>query len=197
MASDSEHTNRPRPPQQTQGHKWPVVLLLGVVTLALTLTACGGESSTSTPGATTGSPSTTTSTPASTPTPEPTEATEVGETAGIGRETREYVEVLCSRRLTGRPATFTWGEAVDRQKELIDFFEKNEPPSEIQEMVEASLALSRIGLRFAEEQDRSLPYDSEALLENMEDPDEIEAVYRVSRAMESLDDALVKALTEC
>ncbi len=53
MASDSEHTNRSRPPQQAQGRNWPVVvLLLGVATLALALTACGGSSSTSTPGAT-------------------------------------------------------------------------------------------------------------------------------------------------
>lgn len=53
MTSDSEHTNRPRPQQQAQGRKWPIiVLLLGVVTLALALTACGGSSSTSTPGAT-------------------------------------------------------------------------------------------------------------------------------------------------
>ena len=41
MASDSEHRNSPS--QQAQGRKWPiVVLLLGVVTLALALTACGG-----------------------------------------------------------------------------------------------------------------------------------------------------------
>ena len=53
MASDSEHTIRSRPPQQAQGRNWPVVvLLLGVATLALALTACGGSSSTSTPGAT-------------------------------------------------------------------------------------------------------------------------------------------------
>ncbi len=53
MASDSEHTNRPRPPQQAQGRKWPIsVLLVGVVTLALALTACGGESSTSAPDGT-------------------------------------------------------------------------------------------------------------------------------------------------
>ena len=57
MTSDSEHTNRQRPPQQARGHKWPIlVLLLGVATLTLALTACGGSSSTSTPGATTGSP---------------------------------------------------------------------------------------------------------------------------------------------
>ena len=46
MTSDSEHTNKLRPPQQAQSRKWPIlVLLLGVVTLALALTACGGESS--------------------------------------------------------------------------------------------------------------------------------------------------------
>ena len=54
MTSRYEHTNRPRPlRQQAQGRKWPIlVLLLGLATLALALTACGGPSSTSAPDAT-------------------------------------------------------------------------------------------------------------------------------------------------
>ena len=42
MAPHSEHTNWQRPPQQAQGRTWPIlVLLLGLATLALALTACG------------------------------------------------------------------------------------------------------------------------------------------------------------
>ena len=52
MTSESEHTNRQRSPQQAQGRKWPIlVLLLGLAALTLALTACGGSSSTSTPDA--------------------------------------------------------------------------------------------------------------------------------------------------
>ena len=53
MTSGFEHTNRQRSPQQARGRQWPIlVLLLGLATLALALTACGGPSSTSTPDAT-------------------------------------------------------------------------------------------------------------------------------------------------
>ena len=53
MTSEFKHTNRQRSPQQAQGRRWPIlVLLLGLAALALALTACGGPSSTSTPDAT-------------------------------------------------------------------------------------------------------------------------------------------------
>ena len=53
MTSDSEHTNKQHSPQQAQGLKWPIiVLLLSLAALTLALTACGDSSTTSTPGAT-------------------------------------------------------------------------------------------------------------------------------------------------
>ena len=191
MASDSEHTNRPRPPQQAQGRKWPiVVLLLGVVTLALALVACGGSSSTSTPGATTGSPPTATSAPASTPTPEPTEAAAVGEGAGTIRETRDYKEAFCA--LQPAEPLATWGEAADEMLQpFIDFIEKNEPPEELRDYFEASMALTRLMVRFAEE-DRSLSFEEQDAW--FEDPETVEAFKTLIRAEDALDDAVLAVL---
>ena len=157
MTSEFEHTNRQRSPQQAQGRQWPIlVLLLGLAALALALTACGGPSSTSTPGATTGSPPTATSTPASTPTPEPTEAAAVSESAGISRETREYLEALCALQ-PAEQGPATWGEVADRVQKAIDFVEKNEPPEELRDFFEASVALDQLTVRFAKDH-RSLSY---------------------------------------
>ena len=192
MTSDSEHTNRQRPPQQARGHKWPIlVLLLGVAALTLALTACGGTSSTSTPGATTGSPATATSTPASTPTPAPTEAAKVGESTGISRETREYLEALCAfHAAEQRPAT--WGGMADQEQKAIDFIENNEPPEELRDFYEASVAMSRMIVRFAEEH-RSLSLeDDEAWSEYRKGPEWTEVSNTVARAYDALDDAVVK-----
>ena len=132
MTPRNEHTNRQRPlRQQAQGRKWPILVLL-LATLTLALTACGGSSSTSTPGATTGSPPTATSTPASTPTPEPTEAAEVGESTGIIRETREYMEAPCAL-IAAEQEVATWGEKADQIQKYIDFLENNEPPAELRD----------------------------------------------------------------
>ena len=197
MTSDSEHTNRPSPPQQTQGRRWPIlVLLLGLAALTLALTACGGSSSPSIPGATTGSLPTATSTPASTPTPEPTEAAKVGESAGISRELREYMERLCAlKSATQEPAT--WGEAADRWQKGIDLIEKNEPPEELRDYFEALVAMNRLMVRFAEER-RSLSYeDDEAWSEFQNDPEMSEAIRTSFNEQEALDDAVQEAFNEC
>ena len=200
MTSDSEHTNRPRPPQQAPGRQWPIlVLLLGVVTLALALTACGGSSSTSTPGATTGSPPTAISAPASTPTPKPTETSEVGESTGIRRETQEYIETLCALRTTKQePAT--WGEEADKWQKDIDFIEKNEPPEELRDFFEASVTLNRLRVRFAEER-RSLAYEGEDAQHAFnKNPERTEALQTVFNAQGALDDAVreaIEAINKC
>ena len=194
MASDSEHTNRPRPPQQAQGRTWPIiVLLLGVVTLALALTACGGPSSTSTPGATTGGPATATSTPASTPPPAPTKAAKVGESAGISRETREYLEAYCSLVPAEQPDT--WGGVVDQTQKDIDFHEKNEPPSEMRDYAEADLAIARAFLKVATAQDSSAPFSSSYLTWSADSEDSADTEFLV--ALEALDDAVLEALGTC
>ena len=194
MTSDSEHTNRQRPPQQARGHQWPIlVLLLGVATLTLALTACGGSSSTSTPGATTGSPPTATSTPASTSTPEPTEAAAVSESAGISRETREYLEALCALQ-PAEQGPATWGTVADRSQKAIDFVEKNEPPEELRDASEASVALDQLIVRFAKEH-RSLSIeDEEAWNEYRKGPEMAEALRNVDSAYRALDAAVLAAM---
>ena len=193
MTSDSEHTKRQRPPQQARGRKWPIlVLLLGLAALTLALTACGGSSSTSTPGATTGSPSTATSTPASTPTPEPTEAAEVGESTGIIRETREYMEALCALQ-PAEQGPATWGKVADQAQKVIDFVEKNEPPEELRDFYEASVALDQLIVRFGKDH-RSLSYeDQEAWNEYRKGPEMAEALRNVESAYMALDAALQDA----
>ena len=195
MTSDSEHTNRQRPPQQARGHKWPIlVLLLGVATLTLALTACGGSSSTSTPGATTGSSPTATSIPASTPTPEPTEAAAVSESTGIRRETREYLEALCALQ-PAEQVPATWGEVADRVQKAIDFVEKNEPPEELRDFFEAYVAVDQLTVRFAKEH-RSLSFeDQEAYNEYSEGPEMAEALRNVESAYMALDAAVQDAMS--
>ncbi len=195
MTSDSEHTNRQSPPQQAQGRQWPIlVLLLGLAALTLALTACGGSSSTSTPGATTGSPSTATSPPASPPTPEPTEAAEVGESTEIIRETREYMEALCAL-IAAEQEVATWGEEADRVQKVIDFLENNEPPAELRDTLEANVAMQKLMVRFAKEH-RSLSYeDEEAWNEYIKGPEMQEANTTLGRAIEALDDAVLEALS--
>ncbi len=195
MTSDSEHTNRQRPPQQARGHQWPIlVLLLGVATLTLALTACGGSSSTSTPGATTGSPPTATSTPASTSTPEPTEAAAVSESAGISRETREYIEALCALRPAAQePAT--WGKMADLTQKTIDFVEKNEPPEELRDLFEANVAMDQLIVRFAKDH-RSLSLDDkEAWNEYLKGPEMAEASRNLESAYMALDAAVRDAVS--
>ena len=217
MTSDSEHTLKQRSPQQAQGRNWPIlVLLLGLAALTLALTACGGSSSTSTPGATsattpaptatapptpsststpgatTGSPPTATLTPASTPTPEPTEAVEVGESAGTIRYIREYRAAYCSSLgAVEQQEPATWGEAADLAQKAIDLIEKNEPPEELREFFEASVAMNRLLVRFAKER-RSLSFeDDETRYEFFnEDPERDEAFKTLYRAQEALDDAV-------
>ena len=190
MISESEHKNRQRSPQQAQGRKWPIlVLLLGLAALVLALTACGGSSSTSTPGATTGSPPTATLTPASTPTPRPTEAAEVGETTGISRETREYIEALCPlQRAENKEAT--WSERADEAQKLIDFIEKNEPPEELRDYLEAEVAMNRLIVRYTAEQDHSLPLEPTAAWWN--DPESPEVAKTFLRELEALDRAVLE-----
>ena len=191
MTSDSEHTNRQRPPQQARGHKWPIlVLLLSLAALTLALAACGGSSSTSAPDATTGSPATATSTPASTPTPEPTEVAAVGEGAGISRETREYIEAFCALPIE---RVATWGEYADQTTKVIDFAEKNKPPRELQDYFEAYVALGRLIVRLSEEH-RSLSFASGAT-GLWEDSEVKEASQTHGRAYEALDDAVREALS--
>ena len=197
MTSDSEHTNRQRPPQQARGHQWPIlVLLLGVATLTLALTACGGSSSTSTPGATTGSPPTATSTPASTSTPKPTEAAAVSESAGISRETREYLEALCALQ-PAEQGPATWGTVADRSQKAIDFVEKNEPPEELRDVSEASMALDQLIVRFAKDH-RSLSYEDEEAWneynEYRKGPEMAEALRNVESAHRALDAAVLDAM---
>ena len=195
MTSDSEHTNRQRPPQQARGHQWPIlVLLLGVATLTLALTACGGSSSTSTPSATTGSPPTATSTPASTSTPEPTEAAAVSESAGISKETREYLEAFCALQPAARePAT--WGKVADLVQKATDFVEKNEPPEELRDFFEANVAPNQLIVRFAKEH-RSLSYeDEEAWNEYRKGPEMAEALRNVRSAFMALDAAVLDAMS--
>ncbi len=195
MTSEFEHTNRQRSPQQAQGRQWPIlVLLLGLAALTLALTACGGSSSTSTPGATTGSPSTATSPPASTPTPEPTEAAEVGESTGISRETREYMEAACAL-VAAEQEVATWGEKADRVQKVIDFLENNEPPAELRDSLEASVAIKKLIVRFAKEH-RSLSYeDEEAWNEYRKGPEMQEAYTTLGRAIEAFDDAVLEVLS--
>ena len=194
MASDSEHTNRPSSPQQAQGRKWPiVVLLLGVVTLALALTACGGSSSTSAPGATTGSPATPTSTPESTLTPEPTEVTRFGESAGISRETQEYLEAHCALLAAEQEPT-TWGEMADLSQKSIDWIEKNKPPDEVRGVFEFLVAWHQTIIKFAEER-RSLSVDSDEAWTELESEEGVKEAYdTLAREQEVLDDAMVEAL---
>ncbi len=193
MTSRNEHTNRQRPlRQQAQGRKWPILVLL-LATLTLALTACGGSSSTSTLGATTGSPPTATSTPASTPTPEPTEAAEVGESTEIIRETREYMEAFCAFQPAEQEVA-TWGEKADQIQKDIDFFENNEPPAELRDTFETSVAINKLIVRFAKEH-RSLSYeDEEAWNEYRVGPEMQEAYTTHGRAYQALDDAVREAL---
>ena len=221
MASDSEHTNRPRPPQRAQGRKWPIfVLLLGVVTLTLALTACAGPSSTSTPGATstatpaptvtapptpsststpgatTGSPPTATSAPASTPTPKPTEATQVGESAGLSRETQEYIEAHCAFLATGSVAA-TWGDSADHDQKIIDWIEQNKPPEELRDLFEATAAWLQSKIEFAEER-RSVPLDNDEAWAQYQSEEGIqETSNSLSRAQQALDYAVVEAFNKC
>lgn len=97
------------------------------------------------------------SAPATTPTPEPTDAAEVGETAVISRAAREYIQASCSLEPAEPPSTY--GEAVDVMQTYRDFHENNDPPREIHDYIKANLALVRIALQFAEEQDRSRTFD--------------------------------------
>ena len=199
MTSEFEHTNRQRSPQQAQGRQWPIlVLLLGVATLTLALTACGGSSSTSTPGATTGSPPTATSTPASTPTPEPTEAAAVSESAGISRETREYIEALCDLQSPFRRAEIaTWGKMADLAQKTIDFVEKNEPPEELRDLFEANVAMDQLTVRFAKDH-RSLSFeDKEAWNEYRKGPEMAEASRNLESAYMALDAAVQDATSVC
>ena len=194
MTSQSEHTNRQRSPQQAQGRKWPIlVLLLGLAALTLALTACGGSSSTSAPDATTGSPPTATSPPASTPPPEPTEAAAVGEGAEISRETREYLEAVCVI-LAAEQESATWGEAADQGQKAIDWIEKNEPPEELRDFFEARVAVNRLIVRFAEE-NRSLALEEQDAW--FEDPERNEAFETLARAQDALADAVLDAFNEC
>ena len=124
--------------------------------------------------------------------PEPTEAAEVGETAGISRETREYAEAYCALQPAEPPAT--WGEAADLAQKAIDFIEKNEPPEELRDFFEAHVAGNRLLVRFAKER-RSLSYeDDEAWTEYRKGPEWTEAANTVGRAQEALDDAMLEAL---
>ena len=195
MTSESEHTNRQRSPQQAQGRQWPIlVLLLGLAALVLAPTACGGSSSTSTPDTTTGSPSTATSTPASSPTPEPTDAAEVGESAGISRETREYIETVCALQ-PAEKETATWGKVADQAQKTLDFIEKNEPPEELRDLLEASVAVNRLMVRFGEERRSLSVADEEAWSEySYEDPERTEAFETYIRAQEALDDDVLDVL---
>lgn len=137
MASDSEHTNRPRSPQQAKGRKWPiVVLLLGVVTLALALTACGGEPSTSTPGVTSGGQS---PEPTATPTAPPTTSEAP---APAGRLTLEETGAWCTQfderfveKLSGLEES--WGNLVEVYEWLQDEIASVNPPEELQEFWDA------------------------------------------------------------
>lgn len=196
MPSKPEHTNRPRPPQQAHGHKWPIlVLLLGVATLTLALTACGGSSSSSAPGATTGSPSTATSPPASTPTPNPTEAAETGASAEPAQEALEYyVRAYCFFLGLAAPQPATWGEWADQIQMYLDGIEKDEPPEVLRDFFEAVTAQLRLRMRFAEDR-RSLSYEDKAGWDKYrEGPEMAEAARNTYSAYQAIDDDMLSLL---
>ena len=126
--------------------------------------------------------------------PNLTEAAAVSESAGISRETREYIEALCAL-IAAEQEVATWGEKADQIQKYIDFLENNEPPAELRDLFEANVAMQKLIVRFAKEH-RSLSYeDEEAWNEYIKGPEMQEANTTLGRAIEALDDAVLEVLS--
>ena len=108
------------------------------------------------------------------------------------------MEALCVFNSAVQKAA-TWGEAEDQAQTAIDWIEKNEPPEELREFFEASMALTRLEVRFIEE-NRSLSFAEHDAWYDTEDPEINEALQTLGRVAESLDAAVIEAfeaLNEC